>query len=351
MDADIRLLYGGYTPQFSEKYGPLVGQSIVSKIIRNIENFITPNECLTSHEKSLLRFLKEEKVEVVLAEYGITGARVWRVCKHAGVPLIIHFHGFDAYFYDTIRRYGKSYRAMFEYATFIVGVSRHMCSTLIALGAPPEKVAYNPYGPNSRFFDLRPDYSGGVFVASGRFTDKKAPHITVEAFALALKKCPEIRLVMAGEGEHLEKCKQIVHRLGVSESITFTGALSHDKIMELFSGAAAFLQHSVRPENGDSEGTPVAILEASAAGLPVISTRHAGIPDVVLEEDTGILVEEYDINGYAEAIVRLASDRQLAQKMGERGRARVLGHFTLERHISELDRLIRLSAKSVSCEG
>jgi glycosyltransferase involved in cell wall biosynthesis len=104
--------------------------------------------------------------------------------------------------------------------------------------------------------------------------------------------------------------------------------------------ARAFLQHSIRASDGDSEGTPVAILEAQASGLPVIATRHAGIPDVVLDGRTGFLVAEGDVNGMAEKIARLGEDAGLAAELGVEGRSHVLERFTMERSVASLWRII-----------
>jgi glycosyltransferase involved in cell wall biosynthesis len=92
--------------------------------------------------------------------------------------------------------------------------------------------------------------------------------------------------------------------------------------------------------NGDSEGTPVGIIEAMAAGLPVVSTRHAGIPDVVIENETGFLVDEGDINQMAEHLLSLVKDRNLAKQMGLKGKSRITEYFTLEKHLETINRLI-----------
>jgi glycosyltransferase involved in cell wall biosynthesis len=88
------------------------------------------------------------------------------------------------------------------------------------------------------------------------------------------------------------------------------------------------VQHSVTGPNGDTEGLPVAIVEAMASALPVLSTRHSGIPEVVLDGETGLLVDEHDVSGMAEAMATLLGDTNRARAMGEAGRRRVLANFT-----------------------
>jgi glycosyltransferase involved in cell wall biosynthesis len=96
------------------------------------------------------------------------------------------------------------------------------------------------------------------------------------------------------------------------------------------------VKHSLRPGSGDSEGTPVSVLEAGACGLPLVSTRHAGIKDVVIEEETGLLVDEHDIAGMAAQMIRLAQEPALAAALGQRARERIASHFSLDHSIANL---------------
>lgn len=341
IDADIRLLYGGYCPQFSDKYGALVGQTWLSKALRRLERMVLPQNRLTSHEKAIVKFLVDEKVEVAMAEFGVTGAKVYKACAAAKVPLIVHFHGFDAHMYSTLKTYGNQYKKMFEYASYTIGVSQFMCNQLKKLGVPEEKLVYNPYGPNPAFFNCAPSQNSNNLVAIGRFIPKKAPELTVKAFAQIIGEYPNIRLRMGGTGESLEMCKKLAQSLGVADKIEFPGAINHIQVKEWFEDALAFVQHSVTAPDGDTEGTPVAVLEASAAGLPVVATNHAGIPDVIIQHKTGILVAEHDFDAYVNALRTIVSNPAHSRLMGQAGRANIRDHFTMERHISVLDDLIQ----------
>jgi colanic acid/amylovoran biosynthesis glycosyltransferase len=114
-------------------------------------------------------------------------------------------------------------------------------------------------------------------------------------------------------------------------------------VHELFSQACCFAQHSVVPSYGDAEGTPNTVLEASAAALPVIATRHAGIPDVVRDGVTGFLVEERDVQGMADAMIRLLKDPQLCREMGRNGRQRVQTCFSSSQHLQRLQAAVDLA--------
>jgi glycosyltransferase involved in cell wall biosynthesis len=225
-----------------------------------------------------------------------------------------------------------SYPEMFRAACAVVAVSRAMQKKLISLGAPEEKVHYNPYGIDcGAFGGAEPEAAPPVFVAVGRFVEKKAPHLTLRAFAEVFTEHPSARLRMVGEGPLLERCRALASELGVGDAVEFLGAQSHGRVREEMRAARCFVQHSVEAPNGDCEGTPLGILEAGASGLPVVSTRHAGIPDAVVEGETGLLVEAGDVGGMAEGMARLAGDAALAGRMGRAAREHIAENFSVEK--------------------
>jgi glycosyltransferase involved in cell wall biosynthesis len=118
------------------------------------------------------------------------------------------------------------------------------------------------------------------------------------------------------------------------------GALKHEEVIPLFSEACCFAQHSVTPSYGDSEGTPVAILEAGAAELPVVSTRHAGINDAVKHEETGFLVDERDVEGMSDYMRKLIKNKDLCRSMGKKAREHIKTNYNIKRHIACLQSLI-----------
>jgi glycosyltransferase involved in cell wall biosynthesis len=224
-----------------------------------------------------------------------------------------------------------------------------MQEQLARLGAPRDKIVYIPYGVDTTVFDrAAPAEAPPWFVAVGRFVEKKAPFITLSAFAKVLPLCPEARLTMIGDGPLLGPCKHLAHAMGISSAVEFLGPQSPEAVAATMRKSRAFVQHSVRATNGDCEGTPVAILEAQAAGLPVVATRHAGIKDVVVEGQSGLLVDELDGDGMADAMRLLAEDAGLAARMGRVGRQIVLDSFSLPRAIQRLASLIEGQSDATS---
>ncbi len=267
--------------------------------------------------------------QAVLAEYGDVGVNVMEACAHLRIPLIVHFHGYDASVREVLEQNAFTYPKMFEQASALIAVSRAMESKLISLGADPRKVFYNPCGVDcDKFSRADPLHATPTFVAVGRFVEKKGPHLMLRAFALVHEQFSEATLRMLGDGPLLESSIELAKTLRIIDSVTFLGAQPHEVVCEEMRRARAFVQHSLEAANGDSEGTPVGIMEAGASGLPVVSTRHAGIPDVVIEGETGFLVDEGDIAGMAEKMIILAKDPQLAGRLGSAARGRVEDQFS-----------------------
>ena len=281
---------------------------------------------------------------MILAEYAVCGAEILSVVKKLRVPLVIHCHGFDVSEFNTLTRYKEKYKEAFEYADAVIGVSKKMCTMIEEIGCPSDKIHYTCYGPANEFLKIIPDYAGDYALAVGRFVDKKAPLITINAFAEVLKKFPNSKLKFVGDGELLRDARNLVEELNIESSVIFCGSLGPSEIQSLMQSALVFVQHSMRANNGDMEGTPVAVLEAQAAGLPVVSTNHAGIPDIVLHNETGLLSEEGDVEAMAENMITIFGDKRLAESMGKKGRERIKNNFTIEKHIHVLQGIVNRSA-------
>jgi glycosyltransferase involved in cell wall biosynthesis len=166
--------------------------------------------------------------------------------------------------------------------------------------------------------------------------EKKAPQHTIAAFAEVVRLRPDARLRMIGDGPLLAECRALATALGVAEAVEFLGVQPPEAVQREMRGARGFVQHSVEASNGDREGTPVGVLEAGASALPVIATRHGGIPEVVVDGETGLLVDEHDVSGMARHMLTLAASPDLAGRMGQLARARVERCFSLAGSLERL---------------
>lgn len=344
LKGNIFFYYG--TPQecYLEGYGNLKKNrnSLKFKLIRKL--WKKPYSWF--HERFILDSLTRNRIDVILVEFGDIAHKFINPIKESGLPFIVHFHGRDA----TVSRIIEQcdfYKEIFETAEYVIAVSKRMYSDLLKLGCPEEKLIYNVYGPDDNFFNVNASYSKPKqFLSIGRFVNKKAPHFLILSFLKLLDKHPDAQLLMAGEGELKEVCEHLVNYYGIEDYVKFLGVISPELFRKILSESLALVQHSINAKNGDAEGTPLSILEAGAAGLPVISTKHAGIVDVISDGENGFLVEECNVDGMAERMLRLLEDTTLAMQMGENARKNILEKFTLDKHIHRLDELIQQAYNS-----
>jgi glycosyltransferase involved in cell wall biosynthesis len=340
-----KVLYGGAFPVYDDKDKFLIKSKfgilsyLVQKRIFKLKNIEVRN-------RALQNYLINNKIDIVFAEYGMVGALVTDACKAAGVPLIIHFHGADAYQKNNISEYAELYKKAFTYASAIISVSADMVERLKELDAPANKIFNASCGIDIYAFPhLDISKSGKNFLSVGRFVEKKSPILLVKAFKIVADKYPEAKLWMVGTGPLFDQTKALIKELRLENNIILTGVLKSEEIRRLMKRMRAFVQHSVTALNGDSEGTPVTILEASSSGLPVVSTRHGGIKEAVIDGVTGFLVDEYDIKGMAEKMIALAESTQLAVQLGKAARQHMIGHYQLNDRIKLLDHIIKSNVK------
>lgn len=290
-------------------------------------------------ENLVTQSLIKHNINVVLIEYGTHAHRVLSIIKKAKLPLIVHFHGYDASITEVIKKH-NNYKDVFHYASKVIVVSKKMETMLIAMGCPKNKIVWNVTGPQPEFLSVIPTFSKKQFIAIGRFVDKKAPYYTILAFKKVLEKHEDAKLIMAGSGSLENTCKNLAKYLNIQNQVNFVGVITPEKYREFLTESLAFVQHSITADSGDMEGTPVSMLEASAAGVPVISTIHAGIPDIVIHQQTGLLCEEHDIDTMANNMLSLLDSITLAKKYGANAKKRIVDNFTLDRHIKQLQELL-----------
>jgi glycosyltransferase involved in cell wall biosynthesis len=338
LDFNVFYYYDGSKPHMLEGYGSVLQGNYVERGLFAVKNKLSKEKQLRHDFKIKESFIKN-KIQVCLAHYGPTGDSMYKICNDLNIPLIVHFHGFDATTYEVLERY-ENYKELFKNATRIIAVSRAMEQHLLSIGCPKNKLVYNTYGPNEQFIDLAPSLESNTLLGIGTFTDKKAPYYTILSFGLLLREIPDAKLILAGKGSLMGTCKNLVRYLKMEHAVSFPGVLTPEEFRKEILSARAFVQHSIRAESGDCEGTPVAILEASGSGLPVISTKHAGIPDVIMNGETGILVEEHDVEGMAAAMKKLLTDKSIAREMGIAGKKNIKNNFSMKRHIEALTRII-----------
>ena len=294
----------------------------------------------------LLLFLKKHRVRVLLGESLDQSLPLFRLLRGRDIRFFVHAHGHDLARCLQQEEYRRGYLEYAE-AAGVIAMSQKGKDSLVAMGLPSDHVHIARYGVDVAQ-GIRPRTiveSGVRCIAVGRMTNIKAPILLLESFRRAAEANPKLHLDYIGGGELFAMAAHYVRAWQLQDRVTLHGVQPSPVVADLMAKADIFLQHSATdPTNGDMEGLPVAILEAMARGLPVVSTRHAGIPEQVVEEETGFLVDEGDVDGMAKGILRLAIDPSLRQRMGQAGHRRALENFTWEKNRDELRAVMGLAA-------
>jgi colanic acid/amylovoran biosynthesis glycosyltransferase len=152
-----------------------------------------------------------------------------------------------------------------------------------------------------------------------RFTEKKGLQYAIEAIS-KLDMDRELQYVVAGDGDRREMLEEQIAELNVEGQVELLGWQSQEEVSQLMSETHLFLLPSVTASDGNKEGTPTVLLEAQATGLPVVSTTHAGIPEIVADGDAGLLVPERDADALADALSELIQSPDRWPEMGRAGR-------------------------------
>jgi len=335
-----KTVFGGYFPLFTHNLTYMI-KSRTGLLIYLVSKRLLRMKEIGVRTRAFASYLTRHRRDIVLAEYGITGALVREACAIASVPLVIHFHGGDASDRKILKEYASLYKKAFAYAGRIVVPSSHTRENLLKIGAPAEKITYLKYGIDLNFFTpVQSSANPLIFISVARFVEKKAPLITIAAFNKVLARFPAAQLIMIGEGPLLEGCKITVNELGISARVNFLGMQNAEEVAVNLRNARVFVQHSVTTKTGETESTPNSILEAAATGLPIVSTRHAGIKEAVLDETTGYLVDEHDIADMSEKMILLANDPKTGDKMGKAGRDYMEQHHDQRLQLDKLSKIL-----------
>lgn len=275
---------------------------------------------------SLLNRLKRLGIEVhdltnidcIVIDYAVNAVDLLKNVNIIDIPVFVFLHGYDAS--KSFR--SKSFTEQFsklakkENVYFVSPCQFFINKLLLNFSLDNSKFILLPYGvvkPNEEV--LLQNVPNRVFrlLFVGRFVEKKNPLVLVEVVRVLVNelRISNFELVLVGEGPLFERVSQQIEAYNLQSYIFLRGSLTHVEVMEEMQESHIYVQHSVTDFEGDQEGLPNSILEAMAAGLPVVSTFHSGIPEIVENGKTGFLVQEFDYVGMAEKLGLLLNDKEM----------------------------------------
>ena len=238
-------------------------------------------------------------------------------------------------------------------ARFIVCISEYHRRFYLALGADPDRLKVVYCGIDTERFSARgsapdsPPSPRPRIVAVGRLVEKKGLHDLIAACALLRDEGTDFECLIAGSGPEHARLSALIARHKLDGLVRLTGqTVLQEDLPDMLAPARAFALPCIRDRDGDMDGLPQVLIEAMLCGVPAVSTRLVGIPDIVRPGETGLLVEPGDARALADALGRLLASPDLAARLGAQGRSWAHAHFGLDEAVGRLGRLFRWAASN-----
>lgn len=234
----------------------------------------------------------------------------------------------------------------------VLTYSQFLADQARALGAGSDRISVIPFGTNPDVFypeptsELRTSIGADgrpIVLSASRLVPKKGFDTALRAIRHVTEEVPDVLLLIAGDGPEGPALKQLMRDLDLQEHVRFLGNLSHDQLRSYYSLADVFLMAGHR-EPDDVEGFGLVYLEANACGTPTIGSRVGGVPDAVWHEQTGLLVPPRDPAATAEALTRLLTNPEFAERLGKQGRQRVVDEANWDRIADNIFNFLASSA-------
>jgi colanic acid/amylovoran biosynthesis glycosyltransferase len=302
-------------------------------------------QMITRDPRPYSRLLGERRPALIHAHFGIEGVYALPLARRLGVPQVTTFHGFDATLSTGAllcspawANYPLFRRRLARQGDLFLCASSFIRDRVLALGFPEKRTHVHYIGVNTGA--IRPREAGEetpVILTVARLVEVKGTEYLIRAFARLAPHLPETGLVIIGEGPLKHRLQALARSLGVAARVRFLGAQSHDQVLAWMRKAAMFVLPSVRTRTGRSEGLGMVLLEAAASGVPIVGTRHGGIPEVIVDGQTGCLVAERDSEELAARMAELFADDTRRARMARQARALVETRFDIHRQTEKLE--------------
>ncbi|MBB6285201.1 glycosyltransferase [Geobacillus subterraneus] len=290
------------------------------------------------------RFVKEQNIVAIHAHHGKHAIEILPLCIAHHIPLVVSIRGRDGSAKgNSLRRNQKRYSLLKQHGSLFLPVCRYLADELVTLGFPQEKIHVLYGGIELDLFPYQertiPENGDIVILSIGRLVEKKGFLTLVRAFEHVHANHPRCRLRIIGSGKDEENIRQLINKLGLTPFVELLGAMDAAAIVQEMKRAHLFCLASETASDGDIEGIPNVLKEAMASGLPVISTNHAGIPELIEHGRTGYLAPEKDDKELANGIRFFLEHSEQIPSFTKRARKVIEQRFDVTKQIKEQERL------------
>lgn len=297
----------------------------------------------------LRKRIASELPVLVHAHFAPDGVLALPLAEALGVPLVTTLHGYDVAFSRqrmllsgrlSWMRYALQCQRLAQHGALFLAVSEAVRDRAIGRGLPPERIRTHYLGVDlNRFGPGRQAREPELILHVGRLVEKKGTAVLLEALARLRTARPDARLVVIGEGPERPALEQRAAELGVGGVVQFTGAEAPEAVADWMKKAWVLAAPSVTARDGDAEGLPTVIVEAAASALPAVGSDHAGIPEAILEGQSGFIVPERDAGTLAARLGQMLGDPELQERMGSAARRLAQERFDASRQMRRLEEI------------
>ena len=293
------------------------------------------------HSHNLAPLLAKAMPELLHVYYGHKAAKFLPMIQAWGGPLVVSFHGVDATDAAYKDEYADALPGVFATATLVLARSQSLLDRVREMGCPPEKLRLNrtpiPLDGIVRRVRTAPANGAWVCLQACRLIAKKGLLTAIEAFAVFHEKYPLAQFQIAGEGPQRKVLEQKIAELGLQKSVILLGWVSSAELYKKIDAGHLFLHPSEMTASGDREGVPNAMLEAMAAGLPVVATNHGGIPEAVTQGEDGLLVSEKSPTELAQALLTMTEDAERYSLFSKKAQKNIERTYGLPQSLAALE--------------
>jgi glycosyltransferase involved in cell wall biosynthesis len=288
--------------------------------------------------RRLTSVVRRVRPDVIHAHFGNDGVVIAPVAAQLSIPLVVTFYGFDISSLPKKSFWTEAYNTLWDQVAAVTVLSKEMKRRVERLGCPEEKVHIVHLSRRiDQFPYCTPRRQVRKILFVGRLTAKKAPLDAVRALERANNRGADLELDILGDGERRKLVERYIAKHDLSDTVTLHGRVDNEKVVDYMRDADAFLLPSKTAPDGDREGTPTVLVEAQCIGLPCVSTRHAGIPEMIPESNHHLLSDEGDISGLSESLYYLSElDVEFLRKISRYGREMMEKSFNLVREVEDL---------------
>lgn len=295
------------------------------------------------------KIIRKEKIELVHAHWILPQGILAAICKKFfKIPFVVTVHAGDIF---PIRNFFSRFlsKITLENCDYCTANSTYTKNAVMRL-ANPKNISVIPMGVDTTLFNSHKkntalkknlDIKKEFILSVGRLVEKKGIKYIIMALPRVLKRFPEAKLVVVGDGPEKDSLRKLVSELKIDRNVEFIGKIKNSDLPDYYATADVFVGPSIVTDKGDTEGLGIVFLEALASKACIIGSNVGGIPDIIKNKKTGLLVKEKNPEQLGRAIIKALSDKRLRSRLIKNGSKHVKNNFSWDSVAERFDRIIK----------